>query len=124
MDKDLVEKLAKLPKWARDHITSLEHLNSNLVKRVQVLEGSEKFEGTNVFVRSGFNTVPLPAGARVIFKTGEDSTDYIEFGMNVPHDLSGISTRPKAVQVRTGSGAVIVIPSARNVVHIDQSYEF
>lgn len=118
--------ISKLPKWAQDQYRTLHAENEDLRARIALLEGEGKYEGTEVFI-TGHGVegdIPLPAGSHIVFRTGPHSSDYIQVGMNRTRDPSGLLNHPKALQVRTGGGAAVVIPSARNVVHVDQSYDY
>lgn len=125
MDNQHLKDTSKLPKWARDHIEAQQRRILALEQENTLLRGDAKFEGTNVFIRNHVDAdIPLPRGTLILFKTGDDTCDHIEVGFNHKRDMSGIPGKPDAVQVRCGNGAAVVIPSARNVVHIHQSYDY
>ncbi len=118
-------QLAKLPKWARDYIEHLDRKVDELQDENTQLRGEKQYTGTRVFIRNygGKGDIPLPPMARILFRTGEHTTDYIEVGFNHERDLSGLSNHPFAVQVHCGNGAAVVVPSARNAIHVIQSYD-
>lgn len=122
------EQLAKLPKWAQEHVRDLERQRDNAIEakreRDAAIAALPEFQGTNTFlVRGIIEPIPLPKDALIRFKTGDDCGDYIEVGFDLERSLSRSVGHPNALSIRSGGGA-LVVPDAHNALHIDQNYDY
>lgn len=75
-DKELRERIAKLPAWVRDHISKLQH--ESTVWEGQYEELRETLEvpdsgDSDVFAEIGDTDRPLGKGVTVVFRVGRES---------------------------------------------------
>lgn len=81
----MTEDLAKLPKWARFEIERLRaDLGAAQRKIAEMTPGGEA--GTNVFIISGVDLVPLPRRAQIRFELADGAVDC-GFNSNHPEQV-------------------------------------
>ena len=95
------DKIAKLPKWAQQHITSLENENKRLVKSVQGLVGEN--DESRIYFKldrhKEYTRIRLPKDGDVYFNIGQKDRCFDEIlvgiryrkelGVNVLHINGG-----------------------------------
>jgi len=110
------EKLARLPKWAQDHILTMYKDRDNTRRTNRVLLTKEGISEARVLL-THFHGVgmddasdqPLPINQHVRFFPGKMSwSDYVE--VHIDRDLERLVIR--------GADALSVEPMSSNVVHI------
>lgn len=114
-------ELAKLPKWAQNHICAYEREIHKLQDRVSALESGAQYAGTKIFIRNGGgeNPIPLPRDSVIRFVTGEHYSDFIDISFDRTDSLDRVDDTGQALKVMgEGIGAISVIPSARNVLFL------
>lgn len=105
------ERIAKLPKWAQKKIQELEFEKQELQianDRLRNLSGGEEF--TRIIVDPWHHKMPLEEDDIVRFFTGDEKVGYRYL------DIS-LDRRSKNVKIMANS-AVVVMPSASNVVEV------
>jgi hypothetical protein len=100
------ERLAKLPKWAQDHI----HILNMDVRRLKARIDAEEDRDTEVWLQEWEDgDKPLPARSRVAFKPKNGG----ELVIYVNGDSTGIEVYESGL-----GGGLYISPSASNVVVI------
>lgn len=106
------EQIAKLPKWAQDHIRNLEQQASHWRETAKgVFQDTETNVSIQEYCQGQFLTKHLEERVRVRFRVGERSQDYISVGF----EGEGIYKR---LAINSGLGTIAVLPSASNSVGI------
>lgn len=103
------EQLAKLPKWARDHIALL---TMKMTEAEQRLEARQSQEPTRVFVPDYTRNRGeyLPDNSLIRF--------WPVSGKRCDIDVTSYNCEPGEVEVRTGLTRLVVLPCSSNVVRV------
>jgi hypothetical protein len=110
---NIEEKIAKLPKWAQEHITSLttskERADLALQRRLDELSGEEK---SNVILLSTNREkdIPLPNHSIIRFVIGDDKGNKSNVDCHV-------NKKELRVYITT-QGAMLIKPQANNSAYI------
>lgn len=116
------EAIAKLPKWARDHIQTLKYQRDEA--RTMALQGD--FNDSPVTWTMGLVSegVHLPARADVRFRLS--SQCYLDVGMREVHALAEAPNAEREFVLRVNAGGawsrMLVHPQASNAVEIMGRY--
>ena len=114
----------KLPKYAQNEIQRL---------RANLLHAQRKLDQVGVkrrpakgdtfiadFCRS--EQTILPKNTVIGFQVGSDSPDYVQVSYDVVRGMASLSDREQGeycnIYCRTAAGALTVVPSARNTLHL------
>lgn len=107
--KELKARIAKLPKWAREHIATLNSERLRLF--VQVKTMSQEVGETNVCVDSYFGDTPLPKNSAVRF-TSKKGVEYRV------HLVSNFASRDDEVlSIWLRDGLLGVVSGASNSIY-------
>lgn len=102
------EQIAKLPKWAQDHIRDLAHqVNQWRNTAKGVFQGDKTNVSIQEYTQGEWLTKHLEERVRVRFTFGERTQDYIEVGFEG-------EGKYKRLKVRSGMGAIAALPNASN----------
>ncbi len=74
MGRKINTDITRLPKWAQAEIT---RLTANINYYKEKLAGFEGEVKTNVFIREGLDTTPLPKDSHIEFSFGETHIDKV-----------------------------------------------
>lgn len=113
------DKLARLPRWARDEITNLRRRNSSLEKLVNTPIIGAEHPDTSLHLRPRGNVAGdyLPSEfSDGRFMLGGHWNDFVDFRLE-PADRAG----PRRVYVHSGTSGLRVLPRSGNAFQIELS---